>query len=54
MFTGEYGTMGYFAFMERVCIMAELEPGNHSPSDKADLRTISFIEFCWKSRIEVK
>ncbi len=54
MYTGDYGTMGYFAFMGRICIMPELEPGNHSPSDKADRRTISCIEFCWKSGIKVK
>jgi hypothetical protein len=54
MYTGVYGTMGYFAFMGRICIMSELEPGNHSPSDKADLRTISCIEFCWQSGIKVK
>ena len=54
MYTGEYGTMGYFAFMGRICIMPELEPGNHSPGDKADRRTISCIEFCWKTGIKVK
>ena len=60
MYTGDYGTMGYFAFMGRICIMPELEPGNHSPSDKADLRTKSnqtvwsCIEFCWKNGIKVK
>jgi|GEM_PF-2934534 len=44
------GLIPFFSFCERsgffrlLDIMPELEPGNHSPGDKADLRTISCIE----------
>ncbi len=54
MYTGERGTMGYFAFVDRLCIYAELEPGNHSPSDHVALRTISCCALCRGAHAPVK
>ena len=34
------GTMGYYGFMDGICVMAELEPGNHSPNDHVAERTV--------------
>jgi len=34
------GTMGYYGFMDRICVMAELEPGNHSPNDHVAERAV--------------
>lgn len=54
MYNGEKGTMGYFAFFERVCVMAELEPGNHSPNDRIARRIMSCIKLCEKAGVRVK
>lgn len=46
MYTGERGTMSYLAFIEGICLMAELEAGNHSPSDNIAMRIASCYEIC--------
>ncbi len=42
----ELGTMGYFGFIDEVCVLAELEPGNHSPNDHIAERTASCVAVC--------
>jgi len=54
MYTGERGTMSYLAFIENVCLMAELESGNHSPSDNIDKRVVSCFELCREQGIELQ
>jgi len=44
MYTDATGSMSYLGFMGPVCLMAELERGNHSPSDNIGLRIESCIE----------
>lgn len=51
MYTGERGTMGYFAFVGSVCMMAELEPGNHSPNDHVAERVASCLDVCAKAGV---
>ena len=46
MYNGEWGTMSYLAFIDNICLMAELEPGNHSPSDNIDKRAASCFDIC--------
>jgi hypothetical protein len=46
MYTGERGTMSYLAFIDNICLMAELEAGNHSPSDSIDKRVASCFDIC--------
>ena len=46
MYSGEKGTMSYLAFVDDVCLMAELEPGNHSPSDNISKRVASCFDIC--------
>ena len=53
MYTGEKGSMSYFAFMGRVCLVAELEMGNHSPGDHIEKRIGSAIEFAGRYGVEV-
>lgn len=45
-YTGERGSMGYFAFVDNVCVMAEVEPGNHSPKDNVAARVTSCLDVC--------
>jgi len=45
MYNGQKGTMSYLAFMGRICIMIELEEGNHSPSDSIPRRIASNVEY---------
>lgn len=40
------GSMGYFAFMDGICVMAEIEPGNHSPNDHIRVRVASCFAVC--------
>ena len=54
MYTGERGTMGYFAFVGSVCVMAELEPGNHSPNDHVAERVVSCLEVCRKAGVPAR
>jgi len=54
MYTGERGTMSYLAFIGSVCLMAELEAGNHSPSDNIDKRVVSCFELCRRQGIELQ
>lgn len=53
MYTGESGTMSYLAFIDSICLMAELEPGNHSPADSIDKRVASCIGICRQQGIEI-
>jgi len=46
MYDGERGTMSYLAFVEDICLMAELESGNHSPSDNISQRVASCLAIC--------
>jgi hypothetical protein len=46
MYTGERGTMSYLAFIDSICLMAELEAGNHAPADSIDKRVASCFELC--------
>jgi hypothetical protein len=54
MYTGERGTMGYFAFAGSVCVMAELEPGNHSPNDHVAERVKSCLDVCRKAGVPMR
>jgi len=47
------GTTGYGAFVDGVCVMAELELGNHSPSDNIFERTKSCVELVAAGNIEI-
>ena len=47
------GTTGYGAFVDGVCVMVELEPGNHSPSDNVFERTKSCVELAAAGNIEI-
>ncbi len=47
------GTTGYGAFVDGVCVMAELEPGNHSPSDNIFERTKSCVELVEAGNIKI-
>ncbi|MCX7002643.1 MAG: IS1380 family transposase [bacterium] len=51
MYTGEWGSMAYCAFVGRVCVMAEIEPGNHSPNDKVVRRMLSVMRLCNKAGV---
>lgn len=53
MYTGEKGTMSYLSFVEGICLMAELEPGNHSPSDNICRRVASCVDICKAAGIRV-
>jgi hypothetical protein len=53
MYNDAKGSMSYLGFMGRICIMAELEKGNHSPSDSIDRRIGSCIRFAERYRAEV-
>ena len=48
------GTTGYGGFIDGVCVMLELEPGNHSPNDNIFKRTISAIEIAKKAGINIQ
>lgn len=48
------GTMGYGGFFGGVCVMLELEPGNHSPHDNIAKRTESCIQLIKKAGLKVK
>jgi len=52
-YTGDRGTMAYLAYVGRVCVMVELEPGNHSPNDHAARRTISCVRLCRKAGVKI-
>jgi hypothetical protein len=54
MYTGERGTMGYYGFVGTVCVMAELEPGNHSPNDHVADRVRSCMDVCAKAGVPVR
>lgn len=54
MYTGERGTMGYFGFVGSVSVMAELEPGNHSPNDHVAQRVRSCMDVCAKAGVPVR
>jgi hypothetical protein len=54
MYNGKRGSMSYLAFIDNICLMAELEPGNHSPSDHIDKRVVSCFELCLSQGIEVR
>lgn len=51
MYTGEQGSMIYCAFIGRVCVMAEIEPGNHSPNDRVVRRMLSVMRLCRKAGV---
>lgn len=53
MYTGERGTMSYLAFIDSICLMAELEAGNHAPADSIDKRVASCFELCQRQRVPV-
>jgi Transposase DDE domain group 1 len=53
MYTGERGTMSYLAFIDNICLMAELEPGNHAPADSIDKRVASCFEICRRQGFEI-
>lgn len=53
MYTGERGSMSYLAFMDNICVMAELESGNHSPSDSIDKRVASCFKICSRQGVDV-
>lgn len=53
MYTGDRGTMAYLGYVGRVCVMVELEPGNHSPNDHAARRTISCMRLCARAGVKV-
>jgi len=40
------GTMGYFAFLDGMCVMAELEPGYHSPNVHIAARVAPCLDMC--------
>ena len=54
MYTGDRGTMAYLGYVGRVCVMVELEPGNHSPNDHVVRRTISCMRLCARAGVKVK
>jgi hypothetical protein len=54
MYTGERGTMGCFAFVGSVCVMPELEPGNHSPNDHVAERVMSCLDVCAKAGVPMR
>ncbi|MCY3018322.1 MAG: IS1380 family transposase [Planctomycetota bacterium] len=54
MYTGERGTMSYLGFVGSVCVMAELEPGNHSPNDHIAERVRSCMDVCAKAGMPVR
>ena len=47
------GTTGYGAFVDGVCVMLELEPGNHSPSDNVFERTKSCVKLVEAGKIKI-
>lgn len=47
------GTMGFGGFVEGVCVLLELEPGNHSPNDNIFKRTESCIKLAKQARINI-
>ncbi len=53
MYTGERGTMSYLAFIDSICLMAELEAGNHAPADSIEGRVASCFELCWRWGVPV-
>lgn len=53
MYNGERGTMSYLAFIDNICLMAELEVGNHSPSDSISKRVASCFALCQRLGIEI-
>ena len=53
MYTGERGTMSYLAFIDNICLMAELETGNHSPSDSIDKRVASCFDLCRRQGVPI-
>lgn len=54
MYNKEKGSMAYLSFWGRICVMAELEEGNHSPSDHIGERLRSAVEVCERGGKEVK
>lgn len=53
MYTGERGTMSYLAFIDNICLMAELEAGNHGPADSIDKRVASCFDICRRLGIAI-
>ena len=53
MYNKETGSMSYLGFMGRLCVMAELEYGNHSPHDHINQRIGSCISMAQMSGHEV-
>lgn len=53
MYNKEKGSMSYLGFMGRLCVMAELEYGNHSPKDHISQRIGSCISMAEMSGLEV-
>ena len=47
------GTTGYGAFVDGVCVMLELEPGNHSPADNIFERAKSCVELAEAGKIKI-
>jgi len=54
MYNDAKGSMSYLSFMGRICIMAELEEGNHAPADNIGRRIASCVEFAKKNGIAVR
>jgi hypothetical protein len=54
MYNDAKGSMSYLSFMGRICIMAELEEGNHAPADNIGRRIASCVKFAKKNGIEVR
>ncbi len=54
MYNDEKGSMSYLGFMGSVCVMAELEYGNHFPSDHISQRVNSCISFSemWGAKVD--
>ena len=48
------GSMGYFAFMDGICVMAEVEPGNHSPNDHIRARVAACLDVCAKAGVPAR
>jgi len=54
MYNDSKGSMSYLGFIGRICIMAELEKGNHSPSDSIARRIGSCIGFAERYGVNVR
>ncbi len=53
MYNKKKGVMGYGAFFGGICVMIELEPGNHSPNDNVYERTKSCVELIMEAGLRV-